>query len=146
VATDVSGNSASCSFTVTVTMADLALTMSAKPSQARPNSNLTYTLTVKSSGKQAAQNVVLTDPLPAGVTFVSASGSPTTGTLTTPLAGSGGAVSWSIGTLGSGQSATLTLVVKTGSTTGTLTNTASVSSSVESNLGNNSATVTTTVR
>jgi uncharacterized repeat protein (TIGR01451 family) len=146
-ATDAAGNQSTCSFTITVTVdADLSLTMSASPSPVVSGTNLTYTLVATNNGQQAAQGVVLTDPLPAGTSFVSASPSPNIGTLTTPK-GNSSTVSWQVGTLASGQSVTLTLVVKASAKAGsTLTNTASISSSTpDSNGGNNSATATTLV-
>src|SRR5262249_9753903 len=129
-ATDAAGNQRTGSFTVTVTPGvDLSLAMSASPSPVVTGSNLTYTLVVTNTGSQPAQSVVLTDPLPAGASFPSATRSPGVGTLTSPK-GNSGTVSWSVGTLGGGQSATLTLVVKVSAKAGsTLTNTASASSS-----------------
>jgi hypothetical protein len=102
---------------------------------------------VRNAGPQPAQGVVLTDPLPAGVSFVSASRSPNAGTLTTPQ-GSNLTVTWTVGTLASGQSATLTVAVKVIAKAGaTINNIASVSSSstVDPNPGNNSATVSSLV-
>ncbi len=54
--------------------ADLVVTKS-QPSPAVVNSggNVTYTVTVTNNGPNAAQNVVITDTLPAGSTFVGAS-------------------------------------------------------------------------
>jgi uncharacterized repeat protein (TIGR01451 family) len=143
-AIDAAGNSQACSFTVTVTVADLSLTMSASPNPVMTGSNLTYTLAVQNAGSQPALGVALADPLPAGASFASATAN--AGAVTTPK-GNGGTVRWNVGTLASGQSATLTLVVKVGARAATaLTNTASVStSSVEINLANNSANVVTSV-
>ena len=62
--------------------------------------------------------MVVTDALPAGVTFVGASGDG---------ADNGGVVSWILGTLTSGQVSNLTVTV-TAPAGGTLTNTANVSS------------------
>jgi uncharacterized repeat protein (TIGR01451 family) len=121
--------------------------MSASPSLVVSGSNLTYTAVVRNAGPQPAQGVVLTDPLPAGVSFVSASRSPNAGTLTTPQ-GSNLTVTWNVGTLASGQSATLTVVVKVIAKAGaTINNIASASSSstVDPNPGNNSATVSSLV-
>lgn len=62
---------------------------------------LTYTLTLKNSGNVAANNVVVTDPIPAGTTYVAGSvtgtvaftGTPATGlTLTAPIPVGGSAV------------------------------------------------------
>src|SRR5262249_31276993 len=128
-ATDAAGNTATCSFTVTVQpQADVAVSQTASPSPVVTGSQLTYTLTVTNNGPQAAQGVALTDPLPSGTSFVSASRSDNLGTITTPK-GNGSTVTWNIGTLTSGQSVTLTLVVKVSAKAGTtISNTASVSS------------------
>ena len=80
-------------------------------------SNLVYTISVTNFGPSSASGVVVTDTLPAGVTFVSASGGG---------ANNSGVVSWTLGTLASGQVSNLTVTV-TAPASGTLTNTASVS-------------------
>ncbi len=56
------------------TFANLAITK-AGPANIVAGTNITYTLTVTNNGPSNAQNVVVTDALPTGVTFVSASGS-----------------------------------------------------------------------
>jgi uncharacterized repeat protein (TIGR01451 family) len=148
-AIDAAGNPSTCTFTVTVMpVADLSVAPIAPPSTVVTGSNLTYTLAVLNAGPQDAQSVALTDPLPAGTSFFSATA--TAGTLTTPKKGSGGTVTWSMGTgtLGGGNSVTLTLVVKVSAKAGAmLTNTASVSSSSpkDPNLANNSAITPTAV-
>src|SRR5262249_51185052 len=117
---------------------DLSLTKDDSPDPVVAGGQLTYTLTAHNEGPSPATNVVVGDPLPAGVTFVSANASQGTcdGTST---------VSCSLGTLASGASATVTIVVRTPAA-GTLTNTATVSSDVTDPAGtNNSATATTTV-
>ncbi len=96
--------------------------------------NINYTLTVTDKGPSVANGVTLTDTLPAGVTYVSA----------TPSQGS---CSFAAGTLtcnllNLNATATVTLVV-TPSAVGGYPNTASVSSTVtDLNLGNNSSTGT----
>jgi uncharacterized repeat protein (TIGR01451 family) len=148
IATDAAGNTNTCSFTVTVEpRADLSVMQTASPSSVAVGKNLTYTIVVTNNGPQAAQGVVLTDPLPANSNFINASGSPSGGTVTTSKTGT---VTWSVNTLASGQSATLTLSLAVKATTkpGTvLTNTASVSSNspVDPNPGNNTATTATSV-
>jgi uncharacterized repeat protein (TIGR01451 family) len=135
--------------TVTVLpVADLSVTPISPPSTVMTASNLTYTLVVKNNGPQDAQGVALTDLLPAGTSFASATA--TAGTLTTPKKGSSGTVTWNMGTatLAQNGSVTLTLVVKVSAKAGaTLTNTASVSSSSSNdpNLANNSITTMTSV-
>jgi len=88
------------------------------PASVLASSNLVYTISVTNFGPSSASGVVVTDTLPAGVTFVSATG----GGLNTS-----GVVSWSLGALTSGQISNLTVTV-TAPASGSLTNVASVSS------------------
>ena len=83
----------------------LDLTKTDAPDPVISGSNITYTLVVTSSGTRALTNVVITDPIPANTTFVGATGG---GTL------SAGVVTWTIATLASGASQTLTLTVQIG--------------------------------
>jgi len=83
---------------------------------------LTYTLTVSNAGPSEATGVVVTDPLPSGTTFVSASAGGTE---------AGGVVTWTIASIPSGSSASVSLVVEVDEEAdGNLTNTASVDSAV----------------
>jgi uncharacterized repeat protein (TIGR01451 family) len=118
--------------------ADLSLTKSDSPNTVNAGEDVTYTLDVANAGPSTATGVTISDPMPAGTSFVSASGG---GTL------SGGTVTWSVGTLASGASASRTLVVHVDeSRTADLSNTATVSASTaDSNSGNNSDTEATTV-
>src|SRR5436305_649726 len=88
------------------------------PATVSATSNLTYTISVTNFGPSIATSVVVTDTLPATVTFVSASGNGVNNS---------GVVSWSLGSLASGQVSNLTVVV-TAPASGSLTNMASVSS------------------
>jgi uncharacterized repeat protein (TIGR01451 family) len=81
-------------------------------------SNLVYTISVTNYGPSSAGGVTVTDTLPASVTFVSASGNGIN---------TAGVVSWSLGTLGSGQVSNVTVTV-TAPASGTLINAATVSS------------------
>ena len=81
------------------------------------SSNLVYTISVTNFGPSSANGVVVTDTLPATVTFVSATGGGVNNS---------GVVSWSLGTLANGQVSNVTVTV-TAPASGTLTNTASVS-------------------
>jgi len=103
-------------------------------------------LVVQNAGPASAQGVVMTDSLPAGTSFVSATA--TAGTAASTKKGNGSAVNWNLPSLASNGSAALTLVVKVSAKAGSsLTNTASVSSSgpLDPNPSNNSASVTTSV-
>ena len=116
--------------------ADLGVTLTAAPSPVNQNSNLTYTIVVTNSGPGSAANTTVTDTLPAGVTFVSATGG------VTPV---NNILTFSLGTLATGTPTRLTIVVQPNST-GMITDTASVSSPTpDPDPSNNSASVTTTV-
>jgi uncharacterized repeat protein (TIGR01451 family) len=102
--------------------ADLALSKTATSSPAHPDQNLTYDLVVRNNGPDAAQNAVVTDQLPANVTFVSAS---------TGCGVSGTTVTCRLASLAAGASHTFNVTVRVAaSATGTLSNTATVTSDV----------------
>jgi uncharacterized repeat protein (TIGR01451 family) len=105
---------------------------------------LTYTLAVTNHGPAAAADVVLTDLLPAGAVFVSA----TSSAGSCARGGKGrrdGVVTCELGTLASGGVASVTVVVEPVKA-GTLINTATVvSGSPDPNRADNSATEETSV-
>jgi uncharacterized repeat protein (TIGR01451 family) len=119
--------------TSVVTEADLVVTKTDSPDPVVAGTDLTYTLTLTNEGPSDAQNVTLSDTVPAGTTFVSSSqASGPAFTLTDPP-GPTGTFSATITTLAAGASATFTLVVRVdpalpGGTT--ITNTASAVSVV----------------
>ncbi len=116
--------------------ADLGVVMSQSPASPFAGDNVTYTINVTNYGPSSAAGIVVTDPLPAGGSFASAS----SGCIL-----SGGTVTCDIGTLANNSSATIQIVVNTLSE-GDLTNTAQVSSTTyDSQSSNNSATSTITV-
>src|SRR5260221_8370 len=102
-------------------------------------SNLVYTILVSNQGPSTATGVVVTDALPASLTFVSAQTTQgTTGT-------NGNVVTCNVGTLANGTGATVTITAKA-SSAGSVTNTPSVSSGVtDFASANNSASVTATI-
>lgn len=104
------GNDSSTAITV-VQVADLSMTKTGSAS-ATAGGTITYALTVTNGGPDAAVNVVLSDPLPAGTTFVSLvqNTGPAFG-CSTPAPGLGGPVTCSGATLNNGASASFTLVV-----------------------------------
>jgi uncharacterized repeat protein (TIGR01451 family)/uncharacterized delta-60 repeat protein len=119
--------------------ADLALGMSASAPTVIATSNLTYTVSVTNAGPSTATNVVVTDTLPAGA--VLAATNPTQGSVNNAA----GMVTWNVGSLAYGATASLGLTVQAGAA-GTLTNSAIVTSATpDPNPDDNSASVTTTV-
>jgi uncharacterized repeat protein (TIGR01451 family) len=130
---------ASAAVAVTCPVIDLAITKVDDPDPLFVNDTLTYTLTVRNNGPDTATAVVVTDSLPSGVTFVSASPS------------QGGClgdrvVSCQLGTMAAGATATITVVVRP-TVTGTITNTAIVAGhEAESNMANNTASADTLVK
>ena len=105
-----------------------------------------YTITVSNAGPDTAQEVVLTDGLPPGTTFVSLIQEVgPTASCATPSAGNGGTVTCAFNLLPSSVTAQFTLTLNTGSAV-TIVNTAVVAtSSFDVNASNNSSSVTTAV-
>ena len=114
--------------------ADLQVSKSG-PAAAMPGNSVVYTIIVKNNGPDTAQGVSLADPTPAGLTFVSISGS---GCSTLPCA---------LGTLASGAQATLTATYTVqNSASGSIANTASAASATgDPNPANNAATATMSI-
>jgi uncharacterized delta-60 repeat protein/uncharacterized repeat protein (TIGR01451 family) len=118
--------------------ADLSLTKADSPDSVGVGETVTYTLTVLNAGPAAAADATVTDPLPAGVTLLSATASQGSCSGT-------GTVICNLGPVASGAGATVTIAVRA-TAAGTVSNTATVSSSTaDPSPGNNSATATTTV-
>jgi len=118
---------------------DLAIGETLLPGLVNLGSNLTATLSVTNLGPGAASGVVVTDALPAGLSFVSAVA--TQGTCTN----SGNVVSCSLGTMTNGAVAFVT-VVATASSAGVVSDTATVgSASADFVTTNNSASATALV-
>jgi uncharacterized repeat protein (TIGR01451 family) len=124
------------------TTADTAIAMSG-PASTTLGAPVAYTLTITNNGPAPATGVTVSDTLPAGATYFSASSSQGSCAGTTT-------VTCSLGTLdstatGSSTAATVTIVVL-GASAGTLTNTATVSANeTDPNHANNTASVSTTV-
>jgi uncharacterized repeat protein (TIGR01451 family) len=116
-------------------IADLAVTLQASPVPVYLNNTLTYTVLVSNAGPYPASGVVLSNTLPAGAAFVSASASQGSCTY------GGGTVTASLGALESGAEATVTISCTSPASAGQLTNEATVSaaSPLDPVPGNNSA-------
>jgi uncharacterized repeat protein (TIGR01451 family) len=113
-------NTATAVTTVELPVADVRVSLTAAPDPVISGNNLTNTIVVTNLGPGTALAAGLTDPLPSGTAFVSASS--TVGT----CSNSAGAVLCSLGDLAPGAGATVTIVFVP-SLQGLLTNTASVS-------------------
>ena len=143
--------------------ADLQIEKTAAPSPATPGTDETFTLKVTNHGPNTAANVVVSDPLPAGLAFVSASpgcsqaggepGAPRqtvlqreeTSRLLGRLAGAADPeVTCTLPSLGVGDSVTFTIVAQIPDTASEgIVNTATVTSSTpDPDLSNNEDTVT----
>lgn len=112
--------------------ADLSILKSASPEPVFSGNTLTYTMNVMNNGPGTATGVTVTDPLPGGVIFGSASS--TQGSCLQ----SGGIVTCNIGTISNGSSVTIIIAV-TPVISGTISNTATVTGTEpDPDLSNNS--------
>lgn len=127
---------------VALAPADLSITKSDSPDPVTEGGQLTYTIEVRNDGPDPTTNVVVTDDLaPSDVDLISTT--PTQGNCTTQGSQN---VSCDLGTIASGDTATVTILV-TAKKAGTISNTASVTSDVaDPQTANNTATATTTVQ
>jgi uncharacterized repeat protein (TIGR01451 family) len=129
--------SATKDWTAPPTSADLSLTKSDSPDPVTVGGDVTYTLTVHNGGPDAAADATVTDALPAGVTFKSASSG--------CGEGEGGVTCAIDGPINNGQDVSVQIVVTT-TEVGTISNTASVSSTTsDPDPDNNTAGADTTV-
>lgn len=129
-------NAVSVNTTITAPVADVSVGLTAASSVVL-GSNLTFTVTVTNHGPQQALNVVVSDPLPPGLNFVSTSAA--------NFSNSGGTILVNVGALAAGNVATFTIVGSPASL-GTRTNVVSVSTaSSDANPANNTASAVYTV-
>ena len=132
------------SLTVAAGLADLSITKTDSPDPiAASGGTLTYTIGVSNAGPNDASAVKVTDTIPAGTSFVSATGTNWTcnnasGTVTCNRTG---------GNLAAAAAPNITLTVTVAATTAgtTISNTATVSSPNDNTPANNSATAITNV-
>ena len=101
--------------------ADLRLNLDSLVTQVQTGNPLTYTLWITNTGPSIANNVVVTDTLPAELTYKSSSRAPA---VTSPK------VVWNLGNIGVGQSVSFRLVVNVKSPTKTLVNQAITKSNI----------------
>jgi uncharacterized repeat protein (TIGR01451 family)/fimbrial isopeptide formation D2 family protein len=129
----VSGNN-SATATLTTKQADIGVAKTVDNATPNVGGTIHYSLTVTNHGPDTATSLVVTDQLPAGVSYVSS----------TPSQGSyvSGTGAWSIGTLANNASATMQITA-TVTASGHIDNTVTFTSMLQtdSNGANNSATV-----
>ncbi len=135
------GETVTCVFTNTSTLADVSVMKSIDDSTPMRGQTITYTITASNAGPGVAANVVVSDTMPAGLTTLTSSATVGAYSTSTNL--------WTIGTLATGTNATLTItaVVNIGNSIGAqITNTATISAdNTDSNPGNDVGLVTATV-
>jgi len=138
-ATDAGNNTSEFGANVAVIgYADLSLSLVDNPDPAAVGGELLYTMLITNNGPNTANNVVLTNTLPAGVTLVSATPSQGSCSGTTTVTCNLGAM------LNTGTTSIEILVVT--SAAGTITDSASITATeTDSVPANNAATVTTQV-
>ena len=118
--------------------ADLSVTKTANADTATVGNNLTYTVSVTNKGTSNAKEVTLTDTLPEGVEFISASVNPTQK--------SGNTLTFDLGNLNNGEAKTIKVTV-TPPKTGNITGSAQVTSKTfDSDATNDIAVLTTSVK
>lgn len=117
---------------------DLSLSMTTPDSNVLAGTQVSYTLTASNSEMADLTGVIITDTLPAGMSFVSASGE---------CQAAGSVVTCTIASLKASTSASLTLTVQVaGSVRGTLTNHATATASeADPDYSNNEASVSVNV-
>jgi len=134
-----SGGAWAPSLLVPAVGADVGITKVSMPGTlvAPPGGDITYVVTVRNNGPEAAAGVAMSDALPAGLTFVSADNGATF---------ANGTVSADIGAMAQGETRVFNIVVTTNQL-GSYLNTATVSSTTtDANPTNNSASASTLVR
>ncbi len=101
--------------------ADLSVSKTVDNATPNLNSNVTFTVRLSNAGSDAATGVVVSDSLPAGLTFVSAT--PTQGTYDNNTG------VWTVGTVSVGSNTATLSITATVATSGAKTNTAEITAS-----------------
>lgn len=131
--------------TPTPNSADLRISKTSAPNPVAPGQVLTYTIIVTNTGPSAAQNIIVKDLLPAGVSFNGTSHVRLVNGTQANLLLSSGALTGTVATLNPGGVFTIwgRTLVSVNATGASLLNTASVTTTNDLNPANNSASATT---
>lgn len=147
--TNTSNNTDSVNLNVS-RVAGVTISKSDSPDPVVAGQNVTYTLTVRNDGPSTATNVVVSDPVPTGLTFVSANSTQGTATLVPASGSTPATVQVNVGTMNvdapsadTDVTITVVLSVPTGFTGSLISNTATVDSD-ESSPANDSEDTTVT--
>src|SRR6185369_2921251 len=116
------GNNAASAETTVIPVSDLSISKIDDPDPVLAGAPLTYTLNVGNAGPDTATSVSVTDILPGGVAFQSASGAGWS------CSQSAGIVTCNRGSLATGSGPAITIVVNAPAGGGSIENTATVSS------------------
>ncbi|HYE66306.1 MAG TPA: Calx-beta domain-containing protein, partial [Pyrinomonadaceae bacterium] len=118
--------------------ANLVVSMSDSHDPVTTGNAFNYTITVSNNGPNASAGAILSDTLPSGATFISAS---------TGCSESAGKVTCDLGSLTSGANKVVSITVRAPNSTGSLSNTVTVTGNeFDPDTGNNSTTEATTIQ
>ncbi|RMG57565.1 MAG: DUF11 domain-containing protein, partial [Gammaproteobacteria bacterium] len=132
----------------TITIGGLDLTVSKIVNNSFPQTGdtIVYTIVATNNGPNNATNVVVTDILPAGVSYISDDAATVLNSSGTPTSFNSASGDWTIGDLNSGDSLTLNITAQVTASGGTINNTATITSDQpEVDNTNNSDTATINV-
>jgi uncharacterized repeat protein (TIGR01451 family) len=119
-------------------IANLGIAKTASAATARPGDTLTYTLVAENAGPSTSNPTTVTDPLPAGVEYVSDDGGCDASLAPT--------ITCVLGSLANGESKTIHILGRITANTGSVTNTAHVDGPLpDLNVANDSSSATTTI-
>lgn len=121
------------------TESDLSTTLTATPNPAPIQGDVAFTVTVINAGPSAASGATASLPLPAGLTFVSATSSVGTASF------AAGTASAAFGDLAVNAQATLTVIAQASQLGPSTLTAVAASNNIDPNPGNNSASTTVTV-
>jgi len=133
------GNNSATATTTVNPVADLTITKTDTPDPVQSGGTLTYTVGVSNAGPNTATSVSMTDTLPAGTAFVSATG---TGWTCNNVAQT---VTCTRGSLAVGSAPDIAITATAPGAPGSITNNASVTSAVFDPVTPNTASATTSV-